>query len=514
MSTLHSIQHAAQALQLAGEHINPQYRPGYHIAAPANWINDPNGMVQFNGEYHVFYQHHPYDENWGPMHWGHVKSKDLVHWEHCPIALAPGDDCDRDGCFSGSAVDNDGELTLIYTGHHYTDRAQDLFTQNQNIAVSRDGIHFDKCGVNPVIAEPPADSAHHFRDPKVWKHENTWYMVLGNATQDGHGRVIRYHSPDLRNWTYDGVLAASDGTLGFMWECPDFFELDGRYVLLCSPQGIEREEDRYLNLFQTGYLIGDYDYANNDFQHGEFREMDHGHDFYAVQTLLDDKGRRIAIGWMDMWESNMPTKQHGWAGALTLPRVLRLNEAGQLLMNPVEETALLRREFFSLGETVAVNTTIPVDASAPAGESFTVEHSYKVDMKNSLLEICTVFDLNHSSAEQVGLTLHSDAGDQTIITYDIATGKLTLDASQSGKPQDGVRTAPLQHDGQLTLRIFVDRSSIEIFANDGLATLTSRIYPTGTMASLELTTVGGNAVVQEWTCWSLNDVWNGDQANG
>jgi beta-fructofuranosidase len=119
MFTINKLKQAQDALDTAKEGINNRYRLGYHIMAPANWINDPNGLVQYKGEYHVFYQHHPYDENWGPMHWGHVKSKDLVHWEHLPIALAPGDACDTNGCFSGSAVDNDGELTLIYTGHHY-----------------------------------------------------------------------------------------------------------------------------------------------------------------------------------------------------------------------------------------------------------------------------------------------------------------------------------------------------------------------------------------------------------
>ena len=153
--------------------------------APANWINDPNGLIQYKGEYHAFYQHHPYDENWGPMHWGHVKSKDLVNWEHCPVALAPGDEFDKGGCFSGSAVEDDGNLVLIYTGHNYIDKEKDIFFENQNIAVSKDGgITFEKYENNPVIAKPPVDSIHHFRDPKVWKHEDKWYMVVGNSTKD------------------------------------------------------------------------------------------------------------------------------------------------------------------------------------------------------------------------------------------------------------------------------------------------------------------------------------------
>ncbi|RBN37702.1 sucrose-6-phosphate hydrolase, partial [Priestia megaterium] len=135
MLTINKIEQAQHSLNEAEKKVNHQYRLGYHIMAPANWINDPNGLVQYKGEYHVFYQHHPYDENWGPMHWGHVKSKDLVHWQHLPIALAPGDTFDKDGCFSGSAVDNEGELTLIYTGHNYIDKELDTFFQNQNIAV-------------------------------------------------------------------------------------------------------------------------------------------------------------------------------------------------------------------------------------------------------------------------------------------------------------------------------------------------------------------------------------------
>ena len=274
MFTINKLQQAQEALDTAREGVNNRYRLGYHIMAPANWINDPNGLVQYKGEYHVFYQHHPYDENWGPMHWGHVKSKDLVHWEHLPIALAPGDACDTNGCFSGSAVDNDGELTLIYTGHHYVDKEKDLFYQNQNLAVSTDGLTFHKIAENPVIPKPPTDSSHHFRDPKVWKHKDSWYMVVGNSTKENVGRVILYRSPDLRKWSYIGVLAQGNEKLGFMWECPDFFELDGKYVLMISPQGIKKDGDLYNNLFQTGYLIGDYNYETNEFMHGSFNELD------------------------------------------------------------------------------------------------------------------------------------------------------------------------------------------------------------------------------------------------
>ncbi|MGP7818005.1 glycoside hydrolase family 32 protein [Niallia sp. 01092] len=480
---------AEESLKETMKKMNNQYRLGYHIMAPANWINDPNGLVQFNGEYHVFYQHHPYDENWGPMHWGHVKSKDLVHWEHLPIALAPGDTCDKDGCFSGSAVDNDGELTLIYTGHHYVDKEKDVFFQNQNIAVSKDGVTFEKVGENPVIAEPPEDSSHHFRDPKVWKHNGEWYMILGNATKEEVGRVILYKSPDLRKWEYIGVLAQSDGTLGYMWECPDFFELDGKYVLLFSPQGMEAEENRYQNLFQTGSLIGDYNYETNEFVYGEFTELDHGHDFYAVQTLLDDKGRRIAIGWMDMWESDMPTKKDGWAGALTLPRVLTLSKEGILLMNPVEELVQLR------------------ETAYPVLQNKSVVDSCFYEAKEVLLEVKAVFDLKSTEAEAIEVNLIGSGSEVLTIQYHKTTQKLTLDCSNYGKEKDGVRSTKLASSEELSLRIFIDRSSIEIFVNDGEATMTSRIYPKEERTGIEIVSENGVVNVKELAAWKLKDTW-------
>ncbi|MFS0637926.1 glycoside hydrolase family 32 protein [Mesobacillus foraminis] len=489
LKTNNRLQQAEEALEKAKEKLNERYRLGYHIMAPANWINDPNGLVQFKGEYHVFYQHHPYDENWGPMHWGHAKSKDLVHWEHLPVALAPGDACDKDGCFSGSAVDNDGELTLIYTGHHYTEKEKDLFTQNQNIAVSQDGITFEKAGENPVIAEPPADSAHHFRDPKVWKHRDSWYMILGNATKDEVGRVILYRSADLRKWEYIGVLAQSDGTLGYMWECPDFFELDGKHVLLISPQGLEAEGDLYNNRFQTGYLIGEYDYETNKFSHGEFIEMDNGHDFYAVQTLKDDKGRRIAIGWMDMWESNMPTKEDGWCGALTLPRELTLNKSNKVLMNPVDELTLLRET----EHKVCGNQSI--------------SGNYLAKTNQDLIEIKVEFDLTKTTAKAVGFKIRGLNQEETILRYPINEQKLVLDCMKHGKMEDGIRRTALEAGDRLSLRVFVDRSSIEIFANEGQATMTSRIYPQEERLGIELFAEDGDAQVSEFMYWSLKDIW-------
>ncbi|BBK78975.1 MULTISPECIES: glycoside hydrolase family 32 protein [Clostridium] len=482
---------AEEVLKLAKENINERYRLGYHIMAPANWINDPNGLIQYKGEYHVFYQHHPYDENWGPMHWGHVKSKDCIHWKHCPIALAPGDEFDKGGCFSGSAVDNNGELTLIYTGHNYIDKEKDIFYETQNIAVSKDGITFEKYENNPVIAVPPEDSIHHFRDPKVWKHEDKWYMVVGNSTKDNIGRVILYSSLDLRKWDYVGTLATSKGELGYMWECPDFFKLGDKYVLSFSPQGIEKKDGKYPNLFQTGYIVGDYDYAKNEFKHGTFNEFDNGHDFYAVQTFLDDKGRRIAIGWMDMWESDMPTKQDGWCGALTMPRELTLSNDNKIKMNPIEEAEFLREENILSNENISISC----------------ENSFKFATGEKMLEINVIFDASQTDSEEFGIKIKGSSEEELVLKYDTVISKLTMDCSKYGKDKDSTRKADLAKNSKVSLRVFLDRSSIEVFINDGEAVMTSRIYPKENIGNIEFFTKNSEVEIQSLKAWKLKEAW-------
>lgn len=492
MLTETKIQQAEEALQNAKEKMDDRYRLGYHIMAPANWINDPNGLIQYKGEYHVFYQHHPYDENWGPMHWGHVKSKDLVHWEHLPIALAPAEAYEKDGCFSGSAVDDNGVLTLIYTGNIFVDREKDILDQSQCIATSTDGIHFTKERENPVIPTHPEEGSGHFRDPKVWKHEDHWYMVLGTRKED-IGKVLLYKSKDLRQWEYLGVLAESDGTEGYMWECPDFFEIGGKHVLLFSPQGIQEEGEKYQNLFQTGYIVGDFNYETLEFSRGEFKELDDGHDFYAVQTFLDDHGRRIAIGWMDMWESPMPTKEHGWAGALTLPRELSFTPEGKMAMNPVIELERLREK--------------SIDVSIDKLDSESID----TGIKEELLEIKVDFSLKDITADEFGLKLrcNEEGTEETVVGFDVASSKLFMDREKSGKGVSGVRKSKVElTTDTLSLHLYLDRSSVEVFANDGLNVLTSRIYPQTSSLGVQFYAKNGAVQIKDLNVWKLKDIWN------
>jgi beta-fructofuranosidase len=273
------LDHAQHALREGISHLVPDYRPGYHLAPQAGWMNDPNGVVFFRGEYHVFYQHHPFDPNWGPMYWGHAKSRDLVNWQHLPIALAPGDDFDRHGCFSGSAVVCDDTLALLYTGHTWLGAVGDegAMRQVQCLAISSDGVNFSKQGV--VIDTPPDASIIHFRDPKVWREGDYWYLIVGARLGD-RPCVPLYRSSDLRDWTFLNYLCSGDEQDGYMWECPDLFHLDGQDILLYSPQGMQPDGFSRLNRFHTGYRVGRVDEAQR-FNGGPFIELDNGHDFYA-----------------------------------------------------------------------------------------------------------------------------------------------------------------------------------------------------------------------------------------
>ncbi|WP_338781514.1 glycoside hydrolase family 32 protein [Metabacillus sp. FJAT-52054] len=482
------IQSADAAVSEKGAAIRESsHRLGYHISAPSNWINDPNGLIHFKGEYHVFYQHHPFGEDWGPMYWGHVKSKDLVHWEQLPIALAPFEEYDRDGCFSGSAVVEDGLLTLIYTGNVWLDDQQKELKQVQCIARSEDGISFIKDTQNPVLESVPEDGSSHFRDPKVWKEGSFWYMVLGTQ-KDGLGKVVLYRSEKLTDWEYCGVLAENrNENLGYMWECPDIFELGGKHVLLISPEGMEQEGPLYANLKQTGYFVGDFSYETLKFDYGRFEELDKGHDFYAAQTFLDDTGRRILIAWMDMWEQDMPSKHDGWAGALTIPRVLSLSEEGRVLMNPVAELESLRGE-----KKVSM-------------QEITVEEECTIGFAD-MAEIIVEFTVEDPALQAFGLKLRCGAEEETVVTVDLTSSKLFLNREKSGRgPGGGIREADLSRTDRVKLHIFLDQSSAEIFANRGEAVMTSRIYPERTSTAIKLFSIGGKVCAHSVNVWKLNE---------
>ena len=299
-------------------------KPKLHFTAPYHWINDPNGLIYYKGNYHIFYQHFPYDNKWGTMHWGHAITKDFVNFEHLPIALYPSKDFDRNGCFSGSAIEIDGQLYLYYTAIKYAKEnpsnvhnqySDDDLRASQALVVSSDGIHFDnvknKKQIIPMIQEAYLGDYRHTRDPKVWKHGDYFYLVCGSK-KNNLASALLYRSKDLKNWEFFNVLAESRGEFGYMWECPDFYEIGDKHVLMFSPMGINERT--------SVYLVGDMNYDTGKFTYTNVGQIDYGFDYYAPQSFLDSKGRRIIVGWanawdwMPWWKDWGPSFKEGWCG--------------------------------------------------------------------------------------------------------------------------------------------------------------------------------------------------------
>ena len=299
-----------------------------HLKAPDNWINDPNGFIYYKGYYHLFYQYFPYGPRWGTMHWGHAVSKDLVSWEHRGIALYPSRYEDKNGCFSGSAIENDGKMYLVYTGVRYEvinpedphTCLNDQFESAQMMIYSEDGFHFDNENGKEVIIPPLTDKnmgdRTHTRDPKIWRGKDAWYLILGSTVERRYGEVLFYQSRDLHTWTY--VNKAWKGPdYGWMWECPDYFETQGGKVLMISPMEIGKTDEKEKNHAVCFPVEFDEETCKMDIP-DQYQFVDYGLDLYAPQTTTDAEGRRVMAGWIRMPQ---PVTD-GWIGMYCSPRVV------------------------------------------------------------------------------------------------------------------------------------------------------------------------------------------------
>lgn len=449
------------------------YRLHYHVMPPVGLLNDPNGFVYFKGNYHLFYQWNPFQTGHGAKFWGHYVSKDLVHWEACPIALSPIDWFDKNGCYSGSAVIENDQLVLFYTGN-VRDEAGNRETY-QCKAVSEDGIHFRKLG--PVIHQPDGYTAH-FRDPKVYQKDGMWYMVIGAQRVDETGCVLLYRSPDLTEWKLVGPLAGSHlnrlGDFGYMWECPDLLELDGQDILIVSPQGIEAEGIKYQNIYQAGYFAGKVDYESFSFDHQEFEELDRGFDFYAPQTTTDPAGRRLLFGWMGVPEENEafhPTIANNWIHAMTLPRELTW-ENEKVYQRPVKELEEIR------GEQVF-------------SEDILLQEDTKKLGNEEVFEL--LIDVSQNAADCFTVQL----GKSTKLSYERGTSLFTLER-ESIKEAGKIESRQCSLASLQEIRVFKDTSSIEVFLNGGEEVFTARLFDPSEQ-SLSLTAKGSiNLNVKKW----------------
>ena len=310
----------------------------YHIYAEHGLINDPNGLIYFNGQYHVFYQWNPNALDHTYKVWAHVVSDDLVNWRRLPIAIAPSLPEDRSGIYSGTTIEKDGRLYAFYTGNVRNDAGESV-ASFQMAAVSDDGVHFEKIG---KLFDQPSAYTRHVRDPKVFERNGHYYMLLGGQKLDLTGDIIAYESTDLHHWSFIGSILGDQLSAyrGYMMECPDLVTIDGRDVLMFSPQGLPAAGDRLQNIHNTGYVLGEFDEVNGVFQvTTEFKELDQGFEFYASQTLTHGN-RHLLWGWAGMMpsarEKQLPTIQGGWAHVLSLPRDMAIVD-GELRQYPIPE---------------------------------------------------------------------------------------------------------------------------------------------------------------------------------
>lgn len=460
--------------------LDDPHRPKFHFLPPANWMNDPNGLIQKDGLTHLFYQTNPNGAFHGTINWGHAVSRDLVHWEDWPIALSPTPNGpDKDGCWSGCAVDDNGTPTLLYTG---------LEPQVQCLATSHDSLKTWQKRPQPILAAPPAEldifGAPEFRDPFVWREGDVWKMVLGSGIKGVGGAVLLYESDDLLEWRYLGVLHSGYfAESGTVWECPNFFKLDGRHVLLVS----EQPEFKY-----TYVQLG-------SFKEGRFfpevtGKLDHSPYFYATLSLLDTQGRRLSWGWLREGRSVAAQNQAGWAGVMSLPRQLSL-EGDELLLSPIPELESLR------GQPRRV-TDINL-----AGQDATPI----VRMPGNTYELDAVVELGDNAAFELYIAASPKGHEQTVICYDAMTQQFTVDALRSSLDAEAIaeRTSisHVRTGKTMTLRVFVDRSVIETFL-DKRTCVASRIYPTDPSSNaVWLRCQRGELRVINMTIWPMKAIW-------
>lgn len=454
-----------------------QWRNEFHIQAPIGWINDPNGLCYFKGLYHVFYQYSPLDAKGGLKFWGHYTSPDMVNWTEHEVALFPDISEDIDGVYSGSAVIYNDEMYLFYTGnvkHRDGDYDYILTGREQNVIMvkSTDGFNFSEKQVLLTNEDYPKNMGLHVRDPKVWEEDGIFYMVLGARSVDDKGYVLLYKSTSLTDWELVSVPAGGLEDMGYMWECPDTFKLNGKDIFMFSPQGMDADGLKYHNVYQSGYAVGSFDESKQVLSLGAFDELDRGFDFYAPQTFKNHDGRIIIYGWAgvpDAIDHVNPTIEKGWQHCLTLPRELVLN-GEKLYQLPVEELKAMRKDEIKI-EDIALS-------EAKAFELF----------ENNTYEL----SLDFTDTNSFKLSFREDCK----LTWNEGIFTLALGESGYGRDERSVEINSVSN-----VRIYSDNSILEVYLNGGEEVFTSRIYNNQLDKNLGLVGTGYATL----TKWSLSN---------
>ncbi|MHB8523770.1 MAG: glycoside hydrolase family 32 protein [Limisphaerales bacterium] len=460
---------ASDQLAVARAEADPM-RPVYHFRAPANWINDPNGPIFYKGYYHMFYQHNPYGDGWGHMHWGHARSRDLVHWTHLPMALWPSTELGEEHCFSGCATVNGlGQPMIFYTSIHQGKSASD-FAEQWAALGDDDLITWRKHPANPVLTEQLHGGVkiYDWRDPFLFRNAGKTYLVLGgnlNHAKGGQAVVNLYEAQnaELTRWKYLGVLFQHPDARVVNIECPNFFKLGDRWVLIVSPHG------------PVQYFVGDFDVAAHQFKPERRGFLDYGGNYYAPNGLEDPHGRRLEWGWVNGFPGG-----RGWNGCHSLPRVLTIGSDGDLRQTPAPELEQLRGVHLK-------ESKVPLHSST---------HELR-NLKLDTVEILADFERGNASLVGVRLNRSPDARRAITISYDgsqveMAGVKAPLTLS-AGEPV-------------LQLHVFLDKSLLEVFAN-GRVCISRVVDPGLKDLAVDVFAVGGDATIRSLDLWQLQPIW-------
>lgn len=484
-------------------------RPTYHFRCPGGWMNDPNGTIYFNGEYHLFYQHYPYSEKPGQMHWGHAKSKDMVHWEHLPIAITPSEDKGEMECWSGCCVNDNGTPTIIYTS--IGKKWPKEYDASQWSAISKDGmVTWKKVPENPIMTKDLFINAgieiEDWRDPYVWHEEGEWYAVLGGRIKSALKDIpylpaaSLYTSKDLRSWKFNGILcdgisgagkpgkiknsilggSAKEITTGENWECPNFFPMDIHnqiYCLIVSPHS------------RVQYALGIY--KNHKFTPHFWGVFDFGSVYYATNTYLTPDGRTVVMGWIQRGGEG------GWDGLTSIPRVVELNPTEGLKITPACELQSLRETHISLSKT-----------EVPEDNTINLENPEILEKSSRRLEIIasiTLTELKPKNRDEASFgvkifqpdEIRPSLGNEIGINYE---ENLFYNGMEHGY-------IDLNNQKEFLFHIFLDNSVIETFLNYKYC-LTSRIYPNdGAKPNIGFFAKKCKIIIKSLDIWNLKKIF-------
>lgn len=467
--------------QIASSEEQKKLLPRFHFSSPCGWINDPNGFCFFDGKFHLFAQWHPYSTQWGPMHWCHASSKNLVKWETLPPAIAPDSKSDSEGCFSGSAIKHCGKLFIAYTG---VSKKSESTIQNQ-CAAFFDGNKFIKPNFNPILTanEIPFEyKTEHFRDPKIWRDGEKFFLVAVLKKNDNRGALVVFESADFEKWNFLGIADEEKTSQSAMWECPDIFSLGGKTVFIVSPQEMQSEKKGGFNKGNnTVYLLGEFKKDECKFirENAAFTMLDLGIDFYAAQTMQDFSGRRIMIAWMQNWDSYNTPKNYLWSGMMTFPRELKIKN-GKLFQTPVREL----EDFY--GKEIA--------GKISSEKIFSLRHCVlKLKIIPKIGE-CEKFNVKIGGKKQFAF-------------FEFVSEKMELSFNRENTIEGGGAMnkksicIELDEKGELNLLCLIDTSSAEIFINGGEKVFTNNFFISSEENSLALSSTFFNPVE-----FSLNEI--------